>query len=387
MKNKKALLVTTVSGFVPQFEMANVRILQEMGYEIHYAANYNYPSYGNDNHRLDGTGIIQHQVDFARSPFKSQNIKAYKQLKRLMTTEDFGLIHCHTPMGGVLSRIAAHKTKTAPVVYTAHGFHFYSGAPLVNWLLYYPVEKLLSFFTDELICINKEDYKRAKKQFHARNVDYIPGVGINLERVQNTVEVLKKREELGIPEGKVILLSSGELIRRKNHETVIRAIAKLKNITVDFHYIICGHGFLEKHLYQLAEELQVSELVTFLGYREDMNEILQIADLFLFPSFQEGLPMAMLEAMAYGLPVICSDIRGSRDLMGKFAEHELDYCDGGIVVKSASDVSSYSQAIGILLEDREMMIEMGEKNCLRAKEFSDQYVKKAMQKIYIRLLL
>ncbi|SET90469.1 Glycosyltransferase involved in cell wall bisynthesis [Lacrimispora sphenoides] len=387
MKNKKALLVTTVSGFVPQFEMANVRILQEMGYEIHYAANYNYPSYGNDNHRLDGTGIIQHQVDFARSPFKSQNVKAYKQLKRLMTTEDFGLIHCHTPMGGVLSRLAAHKTKTAPVVYTAHGFHFYSGAPLVNWLLYYPVEKLLSFFTDELICINKEDYKRAKKKFHARNVDYIPGVGINLERVQKTVEVLRKREELGIPEGKVILLSSGELIKRKNHEAIIWAIAQLKNSTMDFHYVICGHGVLEKHLHQLAKELQVLELVSFLGYREDMSEILQIADVFLFPSIQEGLPMAMLEAMAYGLPVICSDIRGSRDLMGKYAEHALDYCAGGIVVKSASDVLSYGQAIRILMEDRKMREEMGEKNRLCAKEFSDQYVKKDMCRIYSRLLL
>lgn len=387
MKNKKALLVTTVSGFVPQFEMANVRILQELGYEIHYAANYNYPSYGNDNHRLDGTGIVQHQVDFARSPFKFQNVKAYKQLRCLMKAEDFGLIHCHTPMGGVVARLAARKTKTAPVVYTAHGFHFYTGAPPVNWLLYYPVEKLLSYFTDELICINKEDYKRAEKKFYARNVDYIPGVGINLERVQKTVEIVRKKEELGIPEGKVILLSSGELIKRKNHETVIRAIAQLKNITVDFHYVICGHGVLEKHLYQLTEELQVSELVSFLGYREDISEILQIADVFLFPSFQEGLPMAMLEAMAYGLPVICSDIRGSRDLMGKFAEHELDYCDGGILVRTASDVSSYSQAIRVFMENREMMKLMGEKNCLRAKEFSDQYVKKSMQKIYSRLLL
>ncbi len=273
------------------------------------------------------------------------------------------------------------------MVYTAHGFHFYTGAPPVNWLLYYPVEKFLSYFTDELICINKEDYKRAEKKFYARNVDYIPGVGINLERVQKTVEIVRKKEELGIPEGKVILLSSGELIKRKNHETVIRAIAQLKNITVDFHYVICGHGVLEKHLYQLTEELQVSELVSFLGYREDISEILQIADVFLFPSFQEGLPMAMLEAMAYGLPVICSDIRGSRDLMGKFAEHELDYCDGGILVRTASDVSSYSQAIRVFMENREMMKLMGEKNCLRAKEFSDQYVKKSMQKIYSRLLL
>ena len=81
---RKALLVTHVSGFVPQFEMNNVRILQKMGYEVHYASNFNNPSYGYDNSRLEGTGIICHQVDFERSPFKLKNAAAYRQLKKLM---------------------------------------------------------------------------------------------------------------------------------------------------------------------------------------------------------------------------------------------------------------------------------------------------------------
>ena len=141
---KKALLVTTVSGFVPQFEMNNVRILQDMGYEIHYAANYNTPSYGDDNHRLDGTGIVRHQIDFVRSPFKAENLKVYRQLCKLMKSEHFDLVHCHTPMGGVMARLAAHATKTGPVIYTAHGFHFFKGAAPINWLCYYPMEKFLS---------------------------------------------------------------------------------------------------------------------------------------------------------------------------------------------------------------------------------------------------
>ena len=226
---KKVLLVTTVSGFVPQFELNNVRILQSMGYEVHYAANYNTPSYGNDNHRLDGTGIVRHQIDFVRSPFKTQNLTVYRQLCQLMQQEHFDLVHCHTPMGGVMARLAAHATHTGPVAYTAHGFHFFQGAPLINWLCYYPMERFLSRFTDQQICINQEDYERARKSFHAKHVDYIPGVGIDLARIPHfsDTEIRQKKDNLGLPADRLIILSSGETIKRKNHETAIRAIAKL----------------------------------------------------------------------------------------------------------------------------------------------------------------
>ena len=144
---RKALLVTHVSGFVPQFEMNNVHILQNMGYEVHYASNFHNPSYGDDNSRLEGTGIICHQIDFERSPFKRKNITAYRQLKKLMEEHEFDLVHCHTPMGGALARLAAHNTHTGPVIYTAHGFHFFKGAPLINWMIYYPVEWRLSYLS------------------------------------------------------------------------------------------------------------------------------------------------------------------------------------------------------------------------------------------------
>ncbi|MBO5278732.1 MAG: glycosyltransferase, partial [Lachnospiraceae bacterium] len=161
---KRVLIVTTVSGFVPQFEMNNVRILQEMGYEVHYASNFKNPHYGKDNHRLEGTGVVCHQVDFVRSPFRFiQNMRAYAQLRKLMRENQFQMVHCHTPMGGVLARLAARKYRRTgtKVLYTAHGFHFYKGAPVFNWLFYYPVEWLLARWTDVLITINEEDYQRA----------------------------------------------------------------------------------------------------------------------------------------------------------------------------------------------------------------------------------
>lgn len=387
---KKVLLVTTVSGFVPQFELNNVHILQNLGYEVHYAANYHTPSYGNDNHRLDGTRIVRHQIDFVRSPFKAQNLAVYRQLCQLMKQEDFDLVHCHTPMGGVMARLAAHTTHTVPVVYTAHGFHFYHGAPLLNWLCYYPMERFLSRFTDQQICINQEDYELAKKSFHAKHVDYIPGVGIDLTHIPNfnDAEIQQKKDSLGLPPDKIIILSSGEMIKRKNHETAIRAIAKLPE-QYPILYVICGHGKLNEYLHQLVQTLHLENKVTFLGYREDMLENLQIADLFLFPSYQEGLPMSLLEAMASGLPVLCSDIRGSRDLMGPVLKELPNYkqCAGGIMIKRADNIEGYVQALQQLLDSASTLKNLGQQNALRSKDFSIQTVSCIMQRIYQRLLL
>lgn len=383
---KKALLVTTVSGFVPQFEMNNVKILQSLGYEVHYASNYNTPSYGTDNHRLDSTGIIRHQVDFVRSPFKLTNIKVYRQLKHLMQHEHFNLIHCHTPMGGVMARLAAHATHTAPVIYTAHGFHFFHGAPILNWLCYFPMEQFLSRYTTQQICINQEDYDFAKKYFHAKYVDYIPGVGLDTSRLsqKNEISLAAKKEELGLPNDKYILLSSGELIKRKNHETILRMLKELKDFPI--HYVICGHGKLDTHLKELCRSLNLTEQVSFLGYRSDMLDIYQLADIFLFPSYQEGLPISLLEAMASGLPVICSNIRGNRDLMGEILKKNdtLLFCKGGIMIEKPDDSIAYATAIKFFLEHPEKLLNYGLENQKQSLHFSTNQVTEKMKSIYQR---
>lgn len=388
---KKALLVTTVSGFVPQFEMNNVHILQEMGYEVHYAANYNMPSYGNDNHRLDGTGIIRHQIDFVRSPFDPSNIKIYRQLCRLMKEESFSLVHCHTPMGGVMARLAAHSTHTGPVIYTAHGFHFFTGAPLINWLFYYPMERFLSRFTLQQLCINQEDYKRAKHCFHARYVDYIPGAGIDLNRIPEYSEEKnrQKRKELGLADDAIFLLSSGELIKRKNHETILRALAKLKQegrLSPSIRYVICGHGKLDEYLKSLAKELSLDHVVIFAGYRKDILDLCQACDLYVFPSYQEGLPMGLLEAMACGCPVLCSDIRGNQDLMGtpSRTEGNLEFCPGGIMIRKADDADSFKKGILTLTAEMPQLKEMGKFNAAHCTKFSQPQVESIMRKIYSR---
>ena len=336
---KKALIVTHVSGFVPQFEMNNVRTLQELGYEVHYASNFNNVSYGTDNSRLDGTGIVRHQVDFARSPF---DLKAHKtacrQLKELMQNEDFLLLHCHTPVGAALSRLMAapYRKSGLKVIYTAHGFHFYKGAPWKYWLLFYPVERFLAGKTDVLITINEEDFERAKRfcKHKKTRVEHLPGVGVDLaywsgkdlkpgEREEIRTSI---RQELGVADSEKLLLSVGELIPRKNHEAVIRALAEEKRKGIKrFRYFICGQGDLWDYLQHLINELELSNEVTLLGYRKDVRSLLYGADLFVFPSKQEGMPMALMEAMAAGLEVAASDIRGNRDLLTVSKEGLLDY--------------------------------------------------------------
>ena len=223
---KKILFITTISGFLPQFEMNDVNIVQELGYEVHYATNFYNPVYEVNREELRKHNIILHQIDIQKSPFKvRRNFKAWMQLRKILKKEHIDIIHCHNPMGGVLGRLADIGLKRKlPVIYTAHGFHFYKGAPALNWLLYYPVEVLLARKTNVLITINDEDYIRASK-FRLRPggvVRKIPGVGISTAKFRmHTEERECVRKELGISEQDFFLLSVGELNANKNHQIVV----------------------------------------------------------------------------------------------------------------------------------------------------------------------
>lgn len=316
----KVLMLASVASMIDQFNIPNIKLLIEMGYQVDVACNFIDGNTCSDakiaelKNKLKEMGVDWYQIDFARSvKHILQNIKAYRQVLKLMQTNRYAFIHCHSPIGGVCGRLAGHKTNTK-VIYTAHGFHFYKGAPLLNWFIYYPIEKFLSRYTDVLITINKEDYAVAKNKMYAKMTEYIPGVGIDVEKIQNTkVDRNKKRHELGIPEDAIVLLSVGELSKRKNHEVVIRALAQIKDKNVA--YAICGKGSLERYLKDLARQLGVYNRVFFLGFRTDVIEICKASDIFVFPSLQEGLPVALMEAMACNLSCIVSDIRGNTDLI------------------------------------------------------------------------
>lgn len=375
---KRALIITTVSGFVPQFEMNNVKILQELGYEVHYAANYNMPVYTDNNDRLDGTGIVQHQIDFVRSPYHiRKNIKALRQLVTLMRRVKFSLVHCHTPMGGVLGRIAAHKTNTKPVIYTAHGFHFYTGAPIWNWLFFYPVERWLSRWTDSLITINQEDYKRAKTFPVRGNVEYVSGVGIEVEKYQN-IQVDRKlvREKLEVPEDAFLMISVGELNKNKNHRVVIDAIYMLRDKNI--YYILCGKGPEKERLNKIIKQYGLNSQIKMLGFRQDIPELLSSSDCFIFPSKREGLSVAVMEAMAVGLPIIASDIRGNRDLV----KHRVN----GYLCKGENKEQFKKKIFRIKNISEEKIEKFKKVNRILSNTWEIELINSHIKKIYIKIL-
>lgn len=363
---KKILIVSTVSRQFYLFERGNIEVLQSLGYEIHAAANFS-----DANARLDELDIVRHPFDIQRSPFSLTNIKAYKQLKQIMKSEKFDAVHCHSPMGSVLARLAAKAVGISLVIYTAHGFHFYTGAPVINWLIYYPIERLLSKFTKVIITINNEDYYHAQK-FLADKVFYVPGIGVNTRRFYKiNANRRKKREELGISNETFVLLSVGELNKNKNHETIIRAVAKNNDPRVV--YLICGQGKLEPYLKRLANSFGVEHKIRFLGFRNDVAEICSASDAFVFPSYHEGLPVSVIEAMASGLPIICSDIRGNSDL--------IENGKGGYLLKPG-DVNGFASYITKVIDDCDLRLSMGEQNIKTAEKFDITKVKEIMKKIY-----
>lgn len=365
---KHALIVATVGSFITFFEKNDIKILQEMGYQVHVACDLS-----EKKQELEQLGVMVHPVPFARSPLSASNVTAYRELKQIMKDTAFSLIHCHTPVGGVLARLAAgrYRKNGTKIVYTAHGFHFFQGASWKNWLLFYPVEKILARRTDVLVTINKEDYERAQKHFKAKRIVHIPGVGVDLSRFSNMGNRCALREQYAWNEEDIYLLSVGELNRRKNHALVIRALKELDNPNV--HYVIAGKGPLQEELTQLAESAHVQGQVHLLGQRNDIAALCEAADIFVFPSRQEGLPVALMEAMAMGLPCVAGRIRGNVDL--------IEEKKGGLLCET-DDEQYFARAIRMLAEDKELRRRYGEENRARIADFSIDIVDKRMRELY-----
>ena len=321
---KVLFTATVVKTHIMQFHIPYLKMFQEMGWETAVAARNDYE---NPADCVIPYCDVYYDIKFERNPLNPKNLEAYQELKRILDEGEYDLVHCHTPVGGMLTRLAAGsaRKKGSKIFYTAHGFHFYQGAPLLNWLVYYPLERWMARKTDVLITINQEDYQRAK-HFPAKQVVYIPGVGVDLQRfAPDRAARLAKRKELGLGEEEFALLSGGELIPRKNHALVLEALARLRQEgkLEKIRYLICGRGKIEAELRQKAEALGVADRVAFLGYRKDVPQLCNACDLFVFMSLQEGLPVALMEAMACGLPVVCSRIRGNTDLVESGVNGEI----------------------------------------------------------------
>lgn len=352
-------ILATMGFFTDEFNH-----LKAEGHTIELACNRD-DVFGFD---IENAGMPVHNIPFSRSPFTRANVKAYTILKRLVRDNKYDIVHCHTPNAAAVTRLACKGIRQygTKVIYTAHGFHFYKGAPKKNWLVFYPVEWLCAHWTDVLLTMNSEDFELAKKKFKAGKIDYVPGIGINLSKFADTlVDIRQKRRELHLPEKAIVLLSVGELNDNKNHETVIRAVAGL-----DVYYVIAGKGVNEEKLKKAALEAGMNERVQFLGFRSDIPELLAASDFFVFPSYREGLSVSLMETMASGKSASVSRIRGNTDLIDD---------NGGTLFNPYSVEECREAIVKLIHSDRE---KMGLYNKEKIKNFGTERVLNKIDEAY-----
>ena len=377
-------MLASVASMIDLFNMDNIRLLKEMGCTIDVAANFKTGSITSDERvrefkkELEEMGIEVFDTPIPRSVFKiGQIIAAYKMVKKLIEERHYQIVHCHSPIGGVVARLACRNARKngTKVIYTGHGFHFFKGAPLANWMLFYPVERLCSYLTDVIITINQEDYTRAKS-WKSCKVEYVPGIGVHTEDILNEkVERDKMRKEFGFANDDFVFMSTGQVSVRKNHEVIVRAISNVKNRRIK--YIIVGFGEKEDYLKNLAKELGVYDRIVFAGYRSDVSKLLHAVDAFAFPSLQEGLPVALMEAMAAGLPVVCSKIRGNVDLIEN---------DKGGFMYDCHDVEGFAVGMENMASNKQLCQRMKALNIENIKRFDVSVVENEMTRIYSKCL-
>ena len=374
MKKKVLFVATVVKTHMMQFHIPYLKMFQDMGWETSVASRNDYEN--PDDCRIP---YCDHYYDipFERVPWKKGNWRAYRMLKEIIDGGDYDIVHCHTPVGAMLARLAAidARKKGTKVIYTAHGFHFFKGAPIINWLAFYPAEWLLAPLTDVLITINKEDYAFAQRNLKANRTEYVPGVGIKTEKFRTPLDAAEKRRLLGFDDQDFLILTVAEMTANKNHITVLRALESLKGSEEynHIHYLICGRGEMWHSLEQSAAEMGISDHVHFLGYRTDAPELYRCCDLFAFVSFREGLSVALMEAMSSGMSIVCTKIRGNVDLID----------DGVSGIFTENSPEALAEIIRNLYADPELRRTLGEGAAEKAKLYEEESVHARMKKIYL----
>lgn len=341
----KVLFCATVDYHFMAFHMPYIKWFKEMGWEVHIAANGNKEIPYVDQ---------KFNIPIQRSPFKYKNIKAINDLKQIINQNNYQIIHCHTPMGGILSRLAAQKARKTgtKVIYTAHGFHFCMGAPLLNWMIYYPIEKFMANFTDCLITINQEDYELSVRNFKAKRIDHINGVGINtvdFKPLEDNKKIERKKS-FGYQPDDFLLFYAAEFNKNKNQQFLLQSLVLMKEEIPNVKLLLAGEGPLLDKCKQLANNLGISQLVDFLGYRKDLKELVPICDVAVASSLREGLPVNIMEAMACGLPIVAVDNRGHRELV-------MNDINGWLVNKNDSE--EFSKKIIALAKSKGLKKKLG----------------------------
>lgn len=369
---KKALLASTYGDFFWSFERDNITTLKNLGYRVYIIANFLDEKYNKHTKEIESLGVKIIHIPFERSPFSRKTITNYFRVKKIIEELQPQIVDCHLAVVGVLVRLACWSKRQIKVLYSPHGFFFYKGCPVLNSIIYRGVEKIMARRTDALIVINSEDYLNAQKMSVRGEVYYVPGVGIDLEKTMEPAGNI--RQELQLEQGDMLLVSVGELNRNKNHIVVIEALKILSERGINhIHYAICGEGDERDKLSYVIKKYNLEAKVHLLGYRNDVVGINKSADIFVLPSYKEGLSVSIIEAMGCGVPIIASKIRGNVDL--------VENQKGGLLFEPNDEVE-LSRQIEFLIKNEEIRNEMSHFNREQSKKYSVGNVHKIMNQIY-----
>lgn len=369
----KILLVATVQSHICQFHKPLVKMLHAHGCEVHVAARNNLAE--KNGLKLDFVEQI-FDIPFERSPFNRRNLAAYQQLKQIIDGGNYDVVHTNTPVGGIVGRLAARKARKngCQVFYTAHGFHFFQGGSKKNWLIYYPIEKFMCRYTDELITITQEDFQLAQNKFRV-SVSHIHGIGANTDKYTtiSAAESLTLRKELGFTPEQKLIICTGELNANKNQITAVRAMEDVVKQVPETTLLLAGNGATYDDLQSAISELGLTERVKLLGYHTDLEKYVEISDLVLSCSKREGLPLNIVEGMLCKKPIVASINRGHKELV-------QDGKSGYLV--DAMDAASFASRITELLTDKALSNAFGEAGFTFAQTYTDQTVQSELEQIY-----
>lgn len=313
----KLLLVATVPITLERFLIPFARHFRSRGWQVDAMAQH----VSSCRDCVDAFDRVW-DITWSRQPFDPGNLThAPRQIREIVGREHYDLVHVHTPVAGFVVRYAlrqVRRQRRVCVIYTAHGFHFYRGGPPVRNATIRALERLAAGWTDGLVVINEEDRQAARRLgLPPDRITYMPGIGVDPQAYDPASvsgdDVLRIRRELRLAPGAPLFLTVGELIPRKRQADLLGALARLPD--TDAHLAIAGDGPEHASLVARAHGLGVADRVHFLGDRGDIATLNRAATAALLVSHQEGLPRCLLESLCLGVPVIGSDIRGTRDLL------------------------------------------------------------------------
>ena len=371
LDGSKVLVLTTTDNMITQFLVPHIKDLISYGAKVDCVCHKTGPWFDD----LSSMGFNMIDINMRRSPIKPTNYKAYRSLVKLFKERKYDLIYCQQPVGGLMGRLLGKKFKV-PVIYTAHGFFFFKGNNPLKNVLYRTAEKVLSKNTDVLITINDEDFSATQKWKTPRKYK-ISGIGINSKRfVDEEFDKQAFKKSLGIESEDKVVLSVAEVNKNKNYRTMLKTIVNLVKEDPKIKYLACGTGVLIDEMQNKVKKYGLENNVHFLGYRKDINKIMQISDVFFHQSYREGLPVSVMEAMYFGLPVVASNIRGNRDL--------IDNKKGGFLTEP-EDVVAQTDAIQKILSNDDLAKQMSQYNKEKVKPFFIENVRQELKDIYTEI--